>query len=93
MNEFEERDEEPQPFVDISSEKQEKTKEKKKRDDTKNFLINFRSFFVDYIKLHDATSTEDPYIQELEKKKNMNRSDYEELFKNQRYKKLISQMF
>ena len=70
-----------------------KKEEKKKRDDTKNFLINFRSFFVDYIKMHDFTAMEDPYIQELEKKKNMNRGDYEELFKNKRYKLLISQMF
>ena len=43
--------------------------------------------------MHDSTAIYDPYIQELEKKKNMNRADYEELFKNQRYKSLISQMF
>ena len=74
-------------------EKKGSKRKENKKDDTKNLLINFRSFFTDYIKSQDETAAQDPFIVDLENRKSVNRSDYEELFKILRYKPIISQMF
>ena len=62
-----------------------------KRSKTKNILINFRSYFVKYIKSHLPKNHHDKFLQNFEKKPSVHRGDYTELFSKKEYKKIIEQ--
>ena len=60
---------------------------------TKNILINFRGYFVKYIKSRIPEAYNDPFIKKFETSPSIHRENYTELFKKMEYRKVIKEMF